>query len=171
MPEKKITAKDEKEAVDWFIGKAKTPYGYRKNLVGNTERLRTSVQIGKMYFFYYDPKHKLTLPIYDRCPLVFPIEPYDDGFLGLNVHYLGLGDRRALLAELMKFATSSQLTEKTRLRLTYNLLSATKRLKRISEPCIKRYLASHCRSKFVEITADEWDKVVALPVQNFVRKP
>jgi len=170
MIDKKITTKDQKDAVDWFIGKAKSPYGYRKNLVNNRERLRTSVQMGKMYFFYYDPKHKETLPVYDRCPLVFPIERYNDGFLGLNVHYLSVPERSSLLSELMKFANSSTLTEKTKLQLSYDLLQAAKGLSSLARPCIKRYLKGHFRSKFVEITADEWDKVIALPVQNFVRK-
>ena len=168
--EKVITAQTEKDAVDWFIGKAKTAYGYRKNLVNNVERLRTSVAMGKMYFFYYDPKHKDTLPIYDRCPLVFPIERYKDGFLGLNLHYLSVPERRAVLGQLKKFATNPTLTPRTKLQLTYDLLQSTKGLSTAVRPCIKRYLRGHLRSKFVEIHADEWDKVIALPVQNFVSK-
>ena len=44
--------------------------------------------IGQMFMFFYDPKNKQTLPYYDRFPLVFPIELYSDGFLGINLHYL-----------------------------------------------------------------------------------
>lgn len=170
MAKEKISAQEQKAAVDWFVGKAKSSYGYRKNLVSNVQRLRTSVQMGRMYFFYYDPKHKDKLPIYDRCPLVFPIERYEDGFLGLNLHYLSVPERRAILGELKKFATSPKLTPKTKLQLTYNILQSSKNLASDVRPCIKRYLNGHFRSKFVEINADEWDKVVALPVQNFVRK-
>ena len=66
-------ADKEKEATDWFIGKARSAAGYRKNIVKNDERGRDGAVIGKMYFFIYDPKHKDTLPMYDRFPLVFPI--------------------------------------------------------------------------------------------------
>jgi hypothetical protein len=48
----------------------------------------TENSIGKMYSFVYDPKTKEQLPYYDIYPLVFPIEYYNDGFLGINLHYL-----------------------------------------------------------------------------------
>lgn len=158
------------QTTDWFVGKARTAAGYRSNLVGNTERLRSSIAIGKMYCFFYDPKHKATLPMYDRFPLIFPIERYEDGFLGLNLHYLSVPERRALLGELMQFASTKSLTPNTKLRMTYDKLQSTKGLSTSYRPCIKRYLTGHLRSRFVEITPDEWEKVIELPVQNFVYK-
>lgn len=163
-------AKREDEAKDWFIGKARSAAGYRKNIVGNDDRGRDSTTIGKMYFFYYDPKTKDKLPVYDRFPLVFPIERYSDGFLGLNLHYLSQGERRALLGRLMEFKSNSKIDERTRLRLSYDLISSTKKLANASRPCIKRYLFSHVRSRFVEVTANEWEQAIALPVELFVRK-
>jgi hypothetical protein len=165
-----MAKKEEKEAVDWFVGKARTAAGYRRNIISNNERSRDGTFVGKMYFFYYDPKHKKTLPIYDRFPLVFPIEPYPDGFLGLNLHYLDGGQRGALLNQLTSFRTNSRFDEKTRLRLSYDLLSNTKKLASLSRPCIKRYLFTQVRSKFIEITANEWENAIALPVQMFVTK-
>jgi len=165
-----MAKKEEKEAVDWFVGKARTAAGYRRNIINNNERSRDGTFVGKMYFFYYDPKHKKTLPIYDRFPLVFPIEPYPDGFLGLNLHYLDGGQRGALLNQLTSFRTNSRFDEKTRLRLSYDLLSNTKKLASLSRPCIKRYLFTQVRSKFIEITANEWENAIALPVQMFVTK-
>ena len=163
-------AKREDEAKDWFIGKARSAAGYRKNIVGNDDRGRDSATIGKMYFFYYDPKTKDTLPVYDRFPLVFPIERYSDGFLGLNLHYLSQGERKALLNRLMEFKSNAKIDERTRLRLSYDLISSTKKLASASRPCIKRYLFSQVRSRFVEITATEWEQAMNLPVELFVRK-
>lgn len=160
-----------KQLQDWFRGKATSAAGYRKNIMANTERLRNSIAIGKMYFFFYDAKHKDKLEVWDRFPLVFPIERYNDGFLGINLHYLSVKERKALLDELTKFANNPNLTPKTKLQLSYDLLQSTKSLASLSRPCIKRYLNSQMRSRFVEITADEWDKVVELPVEVFVRKP
>lgn len=162
--------KREDEAKDWFIGKARSAAGYRKNIVGNDDRGRDSTVIGKMYFFYYDPKFKDKLPVYDRFPLVFPIERYSDGFLGLNLHYLSQGERKALLNRLMEFRSNTRMNETTRLRLSYDLIASTKKLASSSRPCIKRYLFSHVRSKFVEVTSNEWEQAINLPVELFVRK-
>ena len=43
-------------------------------------RLKNKTIIGKMYFYYYDPKTKDSMPYYDRFPLVIPIDQYSDGF-------------------------------------------------------------------------------------------
>lgn len=159
---------NQKEIGDWFMGKATSAAGYRRKIMGNAERSRTNTTIGKMYFFWYDPKHKDKLPIYDRFPLVFPIERYPDGFLGLNMHYLSFGERAALLGQLSKFRSNSRMDETTKLRVTYDLLASTKRLATAARPCIKRYLFTQVRSPFVEITADEWDKALELPVAVWV---
>ena len=158
------------ELQDWFIGKARTAAGYRKNILGNDQRAADNAIIGKLYFFKYDPKMKKTLPIYDIYPLVFPIEPYADGFLGLNMHYLSGGERAAILNKLKEHTNNNKFDKTTKLRLTYDTLSATKRLASDMRPCIKRYLFTQARSKFIEITADEWDKVAELPLELFIRK-
>lgn len=165
-----MAKKEEKQSVDWFIGKARTAAGYRRNIVNNDDRSRSGTVIGKMYFFYYDPKHKDKLPVYDKFPLVFPIERYKDGFLGLNLHYLGTGERQALLDQLTAYKTNNKFNETTKLRLSYDLLASTKKLNSLARPCIKRYLFGHVRSKFIEVTANEWSNAINLPVQMFVTK-
>ena len=35
---------------------------------------------GNMYMYFYDPKHKETLPYYDRFPLAVMVEPAKGGF-------------------------------------------------------------------------------------------
>jgi hypothetical protein len=163
-------ADKEKEAVDWFRGKARTAAGFRKNIVNNHERGRDSTVIGKMYFFVYDPKFKKTLPVYDKFPLVFPIERYGDGFLGLNLHYLSQPERQTLLNKLDDFKTNKRYDSMTRLRLSYDLLASTKKLNTLSRPCVKRYLFSHVRTKFVEVVSGEWENAIMLPVEFFIRK-
>lgn len=158
------------DSVDWFLDKVRTTEGIRKKILGNHERASDNAVLGKMFFFKYDPKLKRVLPVYDIYPLVFPIEPYADGFLGLNLHYLSGGERSAILGKLGEFSNNKRNDKTTKLRLTYDLLSATKRLASDMRPCIKRYLFSQVRSKFIEITADEWQKVIELPLELFVRK-
>ena len=161
---------NKKELQDWSTGKARTAAGYRRNIVTNSDRSRDATIVGRMYFFWYDPKLKDTLPIYDRFPMVFPIERYGDGFLGLNLHYLDYGHRMYLIGMLSGYANNKKLTPNTRLKLSYDLLSSTKTMSNLSKPCIKRYLFEQVRSKFIEVTPDEWDKACALPVELFVEK-
>lgn len=159
-----------KETLDWIIGKARTAQGYRRNIAKNTDRARDFPMTGRMYFFWYDPKHKATLPIYDRFPLVIPIDFYMDGFLGLNLHYLTPDERELLLDRLMSYRNNKLMDARTKLKVTYDLLASTKRLASLARPCIKRYLYGHVQSSFTEVTADEWDRAIHLPVQFFVTK-
>lgn len=166
MAQKKYT---DKEIGKWMTGKATTALGYRRSIMSNSDRMRGNTVVGKMYFFWYDPKLKATLPIYDRFPLVFPIERYADGFLGLNVHYLSFGEREYLLKQLMKFRSNSKMDQTTKLKVSYDLLNSVSRIASTMRPCIKRYLFSQVRSQFVEVTADEWDKAMQLPVAVWVQ--
>jgi len=129
------------------------------NVKGNTI-------IGKMYFYWYDPKTKEKLPRWDRFPLVIPIEQYSNGFLGLNLHYVSARARISILASLSEYRSNSKYDATTRLRLSYDLLRRASKLPMV-QPCIKRYLYSHVRSGFLEVTADEWDIAILLPVQRF----
>ena len=140
----------------------------RQLIVRNEQRGREDALIGHLYFFKYDPKGKHTLPKYDKFPMVFPIEKYQDGFLGLNLHYLSVRERQALVDQLMKFQNNKQFDETTRLQLSYQLLQGSKRLNSMARPCVKRYLFDHCRSHFIEIYIDEYDKAIQLPVEDWV---
>ena len=135
-------------------------------LMKDRERLKDKSIIGKMYFFFYDPKTKDSLPYYDRFPLVIPIERYSDGFLGLNLHYIHPKQRIILLDKLSDTATNKQFDEKTKLRLSYQYLATASTAFQVM-PCIKRYLFNHLTSRFLEIPADEWDIAALLPVEQF----
>ena len=126
----------------------------------------TSNVLGKMYFFSYDPKWKDKLPWYDRFPLIFPIEKYNDGFLGINFHYLHPRDRAILMDELKGYANNNKYDETTKLLLTYNMLRGFGKLKR-ARPTIHRYLNTKVQSQFVRINADEWEVALFLPVERF----
>jgi hypothetical protein len=166
----KIQTYTSRELFDWLLSKARSSESTRKILISATQQQRSATIIGKMYFFKYDAKWKEVLPKWDRYPLVFPIERYTDGFLGLNMHYLTPQERQVFLNKLTEYATATNLTENSRLRMTYELLSSTKRLNTLGRPCIKRYLYTHVRSKFIEIPATEWDRVIQLPLEHFIYK-
>ena len=153
-------------ARDWLRAKINELNPTRQSVVRDKERLRDSTILGKMYFYYYDPKTKENLQYWDKFPLVIPIETYRDGFLGLNLHYISPKQRLVLLDALSEFANNSKYDETTRLRLTYNNLKNLGKAYR-AKPCIKKYLFKHVESRFLEISANEWDIAVLLPFQNF----
>jgi len=141
--------------------------GARQSIIRDNRNKRNKSMLGRMYFYYYDPKTKDTLPYYDRFPLVIPIQRYQDGFLGLNLHYLPIQLRLVFLDRLYDFLTNDNFDEKTRFRMTYSLLSNVGKYKQF-KPCLKRYLASHLRSQFIEVPADQWELAIFLPVEQFV---
>jgi hypothetical protein len=151
----------------WIRSKVKDLSPSASSLMKDSERIRNKSMIGRMYFYFYDPKTKDSLPYYDRFPLVIPIERYSDGFLGLNLHYIHPKQRIILLDKLSDVANNDEYNETTKLKISYSYLSAASRIFEAT-PCIKRYLFSHIQSRFLEITADEWDIAVMLPAENFV---
>ena len=154
-------------ARNWLRAKVKDLNPSTRTLMGDRDRLKNNSTIGKMYFYFYDPKTKDTLPYYDRFPLVIPIESYKDGFLGLNLHYIHPKQRLILLDKLSETATNDKFDSKTKLRVSYSYLAGASRAFEAT-PCIKRYLYSHIQSRFLEISADEWDIAAMLPVETFV---
>lgn len=149
--------------------KVSPPYA-RKVISNNVERANDTTVIGKLYFFKYDPKWKHKLAHYDKFPMVFPIEPYPDGFLGLNLHYLSVPQRRKLTEELLVYRNNNKMDQTTKLKLSYQLLKNSMKLNTLAQPCIHRYLFDHVRSEFIEVYAEEFDKAVQIPVEDWVFK-
>lgn len=134
----------------------------------NTSNLQTRVMPGHMYMFYYDPKMKDQLPFYDRFPLIFPFRKVPDGFYGINMHYLPYMMRAVLMDRLYSLVTNKNMDETTRLRLSYRILSSSSQY-RFIKPCVKHYLNSHVKSRFLYIHPTEWDVALFLPTERFVK--
>lgn len=150
------------------ISKLRIPSN-RSNILNDANRISPKAFVGRMYFFHYDPKLKDVLPVYDRFPLVIPIEPYEDGFLGLNLHYLDPYSRLLLLDRLQDFINNDKYDDTTVLRLSYDLLSKSRRYQLI-QPCIKRYLLNHIMSSIIYIEPDQWETAIFLPTEKMVYK-
>lgn len=158
-----------KKSLEWLanrIAEIKNPGVIPRGISRETHRQTPGFRLGGMYCFYYDPKTKEKLEYYDRFPMVLVLDRYNDGFLGLNLHYLPFQYRIAFLGKLMKFAEMDDAGEIQRLRVTYDILTASKRLKEF-KPCLKRYLTGHIQSKILAIQSNEWDIAAFLPIQQF----
>ena len=96
--------------------------------------------------------------------MVLPLETYNDGFLGINLHYLPIPLRIKLLDGLVDYTNSEDFTAtSTRMVVDYNRLKSI----RLIRPTIHKYLAGQTKSQFRRIDADEWTIATLLPVQRF----
>ena len=99
------------ESRAWFMNKAKNMRSINRQALIKEDPLkqrsalknlsRTGL-VGTMQMFFYDPKHKETLPYYDLFPLIVVIGPAEGGFYGLNLHYLPPILRAKMLDALMR---------------------------------------------------------------------
>ena len=157
-----------KESQDWFRRKAARMGKVDRNALMKEEpvQLRNQQGVGNMYMFFYDPKHKKTLPYYDSFPLVIVLGPAEGGFLGLNLHYLPLALRAKFLDSLMDITNNNRYDETTKFQLSYNMLQRAAKMKYF-KPCVKHYLSKHVRSRFALVEAPEWEIATFLPTSDF----
>jgi len=159
-----------KESRDWFRRKAQTLGRVNRNSLMREEPvdLANRQVIGSMYMFFYDPKHKDTLPYYDRFPLVIVLDKAEGGFLGLNLHYLPPVLRAKFLDGLIDTTNNKLYTDDSRFLVTYKMLKASARLKYF-KPCVKHYLTTQVRSRFARVPAPEWEIATFLPTADFAK--
>ncbi len=160
-----------KEASKWFRQKMKNMGKINMHQMLKDDRLvkKQRPRIGDMFMYIYDPKNRLTLPYYDRFPLIIMVQQAPGGFYGLNLHYLPLKHRAILLDRLTALTNNNKFDETTRMKLSYNLLKGATKFKYFA-PCFKHYLTEHVESKIMKVEASEWDIAIFLPTENFAKK-
>ena len=144
-----------KQSIEWFRTKARTMF--RGRVINNRKRVMNDdlisqestvnkTPIGSMYMFFYDPKHKKTLPYYDGFPLIIMLGPAPNGFYGLNMHYLPPVIRAKALDAI---------------------LGRGKIPSKYLAPARKHYLTKHVRSKFAIVEEPEWEIATFLPMADW----
>lgn len=162
-----------RKSVTWLqdqMRDLKSPINLAREIAKEKSRQGGQFQMGGLYHFFYDPLTKGDLPYYDIFPLVIPLKRDTDGFLGLNLHYLPPRYRAVFMDKLMNFAITNDNNEPRRLRVTYDILTATKNFKEF-RPCLKRYLNSQIKSKILTIQPPEWETALFLPTAVFRGAP
>lgn len=160
-----------KESREWFKKKVSALRSLTPESILEDERLtqRKRVGPGQMFMYTYDPKHKETLPYYDKFPLIIMIEKAPKGYYGLNLHYLPLPLRAKLFDELLNTLNNQKYNQRTKFVLSYQILKNAERLKAFA-PCFKRYLTKHVRSNIVKVEPTEWEIALFLPVERFEKQ-
>jgi len=161
-------AQTQQNAQNWLQEQAANVRNPRQLIDGN-KRLVSRIAIGRMYLFHYDPKTKDQLPYYDRFPLIFPFQRVDGGFYGLNLHYLPHILRARLMDSLLDLANNKVYDDTTKLKISYQILSSSSKFKYF-EPCVKHYLNSHVKSRFLWIPAEQWNTALFLPLERFQKR-
>jgi hypothetical protein len=153
---------------EWFRNKMSTIKQINRAKLMKEEpiQIKNRQVVGSMFMFFYDPKHKETLPYYDSFPLVIVLKPAEGGFLGLNLHYLPPVLRAKFLDALLEVTNNKRYDDTTKFKLTYNALQRAAKMKYF-KPCIKHYLTDHVRSRFAMVPAPEWEIAVFLPTADF----
>lgn len=154
------------QARNWFRDKASGTRTTPGRLLSAGDSFDAKPEAGSMYLYGYDPKFKKELPYYDSFPLVFPVEEVKGGFIGLNMHYLPLRQRAVLMDALYGLVSDQRYNDKTYLKLSYRVLKNASRYK-FFKPCLKKYLASNVKTRFMKIEPVEWDIALFLPLQRF----
>jgi len=161
-------AQTQQNAQNWLQEQAANVRNPRQLIDGN-KRLVSRIAIGRMYLFHYDPKTKDQLPYYDRFPLIFPFQRVDGGFYGINLHYLPHILRARLMDSLLDLANNKVYDDTTKLKISYQILSSSSKFKYF-EPCVKHYLNSHVKSRFLWIPAEQWNTALFLPLERFQKR-
>lgn len=154
------------DARDWFRDQAGGITATRQREIFSKASFTNRVIPGQMLMFIYDAKHKGTLPYFDRFPLIFPLGPASDGFLGLNMHYLPPVLRAQLMDALYETTNNKKYDDSTKLRISYDILNSASKF-RLFKPCVKHYLNNNVKSRFVYISPDKWDIALFLPTERF----
>lgn len=153
--------KSEQKSAQWFQDTVK------KNIRGHKV---TRPKAGSIYTFQYDAKHKATLPHWDMFPLIVYLglsTQHKGLMLGLNLHYIPPKARQEFLEELLKYASTDRLTNKTTLKVNWGKVKSM----RGANHMIKAYLPNHVKGQMIEIKPADWVNVVYMPTQKFVTGP
>ena len=162
-----------KRSAQWFRDKIKGLEGTLRNQWSTTNApkfyreaetkmdrkiLRLKGNLGELFAYYYDPKHKHTLPYYDRFPLVMliGIDPNKESFLGLNFHYLNPKWRAMLLDRVTTKITTGAI-------IHWNRIAKIPMI----EPTVKRYRYDHIMRKVIPIEEKDNELAIFLPLERF----
>ena len=136
-----------------------------------TQKVTVRPNFGTMNLFYYRPKGAAKLPYYDVFPLVIPIgRRLNDGFVGLNFHYLSVPQRWLLLERLSMFQVPSELDAFDTGEGAGDVMAlfwSQIRRKRGVKPIVKRYLTKNIQSRFLKIELSEMLIALSIPMERF----
>jgi len=163
----RASAAGTEKSVQWYQAQVRKLGTININRVLREGKKVNTIFPGEMYLFKYDPKTKEQLPFYDIYPLVLPFRKMENGFLGINLHYLPYGLRMFTLKQLNQFVNNQRMDETTRVRLSWRLLESSVKFEP-AKACVKHYLLDHLETRLMKIPYPDWIVASQLPVERFI---
>ena len=114
--------------------------------------------IGELFAYYYNPKHRETLPYYDRFPMIMliGIDKNKETFLGLNFHYLNPKWRAMLLDRVTARVTTGAI-------IHWNKIAKIPMIR----PTLKRYRFHNIMRRIIPIEEKDNELAIFLPLERF----
>lgn len=158
------------ESREWFRKEVRRNFSNVRTarFVKESKQHSMTPHIGDLYMYDYDPKYKDELPYYDKFPMVFIVDMDSKGFLGINLHYLPPKLRLVLFTKLLTIRNEKRYRQSTKLKLSWEVLKSFSQFSLV-EPCVKRYLYDHLRSRFVKVDPQAWEIMISMPVERFAK--
>jgi hypothetical protein len=152
-----------------FVNKAgaQNVISTRLKLLKNLPKVKRILP-GTMLFYHYNPKYKDSLPQWDAFPLVIVLDVYDDGFLGLNLHFVPPPVRQKIFLAFLDVLKTSGKNDKKHILLNYSIAKTVVATKYFG-PMIKRYLYSQFIVPPKLVPYDMWEDVLFLPLGEMHR--
>jgi hypothetical protein len=100
---------------------------------------------GHLMYFKYQAKTSEKLKYYDKNPICYIIDNQSNYFYGINLHYFSPGNRMGVIQSLIEGDIKDMKTG------------------------FHKYLKSEVQTVFLDLAMQEWETVVLLPIEKFVR--
>jgi hypothetical protein len=157
-----------KESRAWFRKKVQNMRNLNRRALMKEDPIekRASSAAGSMYMFFYDAKHRKTLPYWDSFPLIVAVGPAEKGFYGMNLHYLPIPLRAKFLDALMDITNNKKYDETTKFQVSYDMMKSAAKMKYF-KACYKHYLTSQVEGKLAYVPPQEWEIATFLPTAQW----
>ena len=121
---------------------------------------------GKLYLFGYNPKTKNELPYYDSFPMILLLDYTENGFIGLNFHYLYPIDRQMFFNKLVRYVNDTKFDKNPDAYLNVSYANIKIAKNSYYKPTIKRYYYKNIVTKITEIPPIYWKFMLFLPLER-----
>ena len=125
---------------------------------------------GKLYLFGYNPITKNELPYYDSFPMILLLDYTENGFIGLNFHYLYPIDRQMFFNKLVRYVNDTKFDKNPDAYLNVSYANIKIAKNSYYKPTIKRYYYKNIVTKITEIPPIYWKFMLFLPLERFQKE-
>jgi hypothetical protein len=127
-------------------------------------RFTNAVEIGKMYWFYYELDNWERFLYWDSMPLVIVTDVTETTFTGINIHYLPNKYRIQLFLTIMNQRTNSKiLNRNTKMLINPEELQIFPNYSML----VHQYKRKNIKAGPYEVSGESWGAAVAMPLADF----